>query len=110
MKKGKIILSKKNFPADARIDESKPGYKAGNELLDDLVNLIRNFQDKAKSVFPYIEREVNEIIISKSKDTFRIERTLDYLLDSYYLGLGYEEFKKLNTYYESVHKRNSKQY
>lgn len=38
-----------NSPADARIDESKPGYKAGNEFIDAFYDHMRSLEQERKN-------------------------------------------------------------
>ena len=65
---------------------------------------------KAEGFLPFINQEIEKIIKNKVKDQKVIEELLDILLNYQYLGVGEEEFKKLNEYYRQIDKEAANNY
>lgn len=78
--------------------------------LDALVEMVGSFQETMKRYLPEIRQNINWIIKHKSSDIKLIESHLDTLLSLRDIGLGEDEFYKLNDYYSTVHIENSKTY
>ncbi|MBI2582153.1 hypothetical protein HYV87_03450 [Candidatus Woesearchaeota archaeon] len=72
-----------------------------------LRKLIVKAQSAGKQSLTYIKEDIEEIISQNLTSEHRIESLLDRLLDCLYLGLGEEEFKRLNSYYATINKENS---
>ena len=81
---------------------------------DELVAIIRNsinsLQKQVKAALPLISDEINCIVNQKIDDPKKIESILDQLLDFSMLGLGLEQFEKLNQYYSSINSQAAKFY
>ncbi|MEK6940047.1 MAG: hypothetical protein AABX31_04935 [Nanoarchaeota archaeon] len=52
----------------------------------------------------YLREDIGNIIQNNITSEKKIEGLLDQLLDCLYLGIGEEEFKKLNRYYTTINK------
>lgn len=63
-----------------------------------------------ESYIPELEQEIDEMIEKREKAPKRIENMLDLLLDYLHMGIGEEQFIKLNTYYGSFCPTHSAQY
>jgi len=72
--------------------------------------LVKKVYELNKKDMPYVRKDIDLILRNNVKDIRHIEKTLDRLLDKLYLGLGEQEFKKLNNYYKTIHKQNSLEY
>ena len=59
---------------------------------------------------PRIRQDIEDIVKNHIDSKKQIEELLDTLLSYLSLGYGEEEFKRLNRYYATVNKRNSKAY
>ena len=75
-----------------------------------LTDRIALVQKQIKAVLPLVSREIEEIINERIDDSNRIEHLLDKLLDFSMLGVGQEDFHKLNGYYSSIDKTASQFY
>lgn len=79
--------------------------------IDDLVQrlkpLIQGVMVNAKKQLPIIRKEIDRIIDKKIDSIPIIERNLDLLLGYINLGIGMEEFKRLNDYYSTIHNKNA---
>ncbi|MDO5663994.1 MAG: hypothetical protein Q4G63_01900 [Bacteroidia bacterium] len=76
----------------------------------DIVDAIRDFQERLKSHLPAMEAEIEQIITSQSKDANTIENYLDTLLSLTAHGVGDELFGKLLDYYKTVNSIGAKFY
>ena len=77
----------------------------------DLINSIENLRKKInKEAIPYCNERIEFIINNKIESPDEIEKILDSLLDYIGVGCGIDEFKKLNSYYTTIHKKNSECY
>src|SRR3989344_5351479 len=72
------------------------------ELVASIGSSINSLQKQVKAVLPLISDEINGIVNQKIDDPKKIESILDQLLDFSMLGLGLEQFEKLNQYYSSI--------
>lgn len=75
-----------------------------------LITRIKQTEERLRNYLPKLSTEIDEIIQIKSKDTTRIEKTLDALIDFAYFKVGQEEFERLNRYYSNIHRENSEKY
>ena len=73
-----------------------------NKGLDDIVNIIRSFNEKLQSYLPALEIEVNKIITTAEKDVNIIEGYLDTTLSLTAHGVGVDLFIKLLEYYKTI--------
>jgi|GEM_PF-1514817 len=71
------------------------------------MNRIRN---QMKENLPPINNEIDAIIEREDKSTDKIEQLLDTLLDYIQLGIGENEFRRLNDYYSTFNPGNAKIY
>jgi len=78
--------------------------------MDELVGVIKDFQENIKKSLPSINKEINYIIETNIQDAKLIEKTLDVLLDLSNFGFCDEEFLKLNSYYSTISKEASRDY
>ncbi|HLD40385.1 MAG TPA: hypothetical protein VJB13_04555 [Candidatus Nanoarchaeia archaeon] len=76
----------------------------------EFIQLIEQLQKKAQKNMPALKVLVGTILEKKVTDKIEIEHTLDTLLDYTMLGLGKEEFERLNDYYGSVNKDHANFY
>lgn len=79
-------------------------------MLDEIVARLKSLKKLMEKELPYLQHEVNDILKSKSQAVDRIEKTLDVLLNYSQMGLGEEEFKRLNSHYASFNPENAKFY
>lgn len=79
-------------------------------MIDDLIKQIQELQDSMKSSIPILEKEIDSIIQNKEKSSNEIEKILDILLDYLHIGLGKEQFVKLNSYYNTFCPEYSAEY
>ena len=79
-------------------------------MIDDVVDEIRNLRTNLFKTIPLLEQEINNIIHSKITSQQHIERLLDALLDYGYMGVGKEQFMKLNSYYATFNQEYSDKY
>ena len=78
--------------------------------MDDLIKAITQLKQKMGAHIPVIRRDIDHIITAKMTDELTIERTLDTLLDYGQLGLGQEEFRRLNGYYATIRPEYAERY
>ena len=78
--------------------------------MKDLIAIIQKIEKAMAVQLPTLQREVDAIITDKITDISIIERTLDLLLDYGQLGIGEEEFRRLNGYYATVHPEYAQEY
>ena len=78
--------------------------------IDELIKSIERVRQIVKDEMPVIRRDVDFIIRNRVDSEDLIEKVLDIILDSLYIGYGEEEFKKLNDYYSTINRRNSEMY
>ncbi len=71
-----------------------------------LKKIIKNSIEKANSLIPEVEKEIDEIIKNKVSDKNKIELTLDYLMHP----LLENQFNKLLEYYKTVDALKAKEY
>ena len=70
---------------------------------DNIINLITAFNSSIAAHLPALEKEVDAIIGSHSKDEKIIERMIDCLFDlAVYMGIGEKLFLRLLDYYKTV--------
>ena len=75
-----------------------------------LVKLISRAKSAAEKNLEYIREDLEEIIENHNTSERRIEPVLDRLLDIMMLGVGEEEFTRLNNYYKFINPRNARFY
>lgn len=106
-------------PCDAVSPQAKPGAKAGNPCVDKineelreegLINKLKALQGILRAEMPYIRQGIEKIITNHINSKKQIENLLDALLDMLPLGYGKREFKRLNDYYFTISKINSRAY
>ncbi len=73
----------------------------------DLIQRIEKCKEDAQNSLPPLRLLIENIIVQRSQNIIEIEHTLDTLMDYALLGLGESEFRRLNSYYESVNKNNA---
>jgi hypothetical protein len=119
-------IKKKKKIKDAVIPEAKPGYKAGNSIIDDnnekfqeqdssdlvlkIKELIDTFTPFLEQGSKYLKNKANHIIQNKIQNTNYIERTLDEILDYAMWGYLDDTYKKLNNYLATLDKEAAKNY
>jgi len=74
------------------------------EAINGIVNILKEARKEIRANVPLIRNEVEEIITSKSRNSARIEQTLDTLLSCMQMNIGEREFIMLNEYYAGVDK------
>ena len=79
-------------------------------MLDEIVVRLKSLKKLMEKELPYLQHEVKDILKSKSRAVDRIEKTLDVLLNYGQLGVGEDEFKRLNSHYASFNPENAKFY
>jgi len=72
--------------------------------------MIKSVKNKMEEALPFIDIEIQYIIRNKNQSSQTIEKILNTLLDYGQLGIGVEEFKKLNNYYASFNPTDAKYY
>jgi hypothetical protein len=102
MKKGNYKFTPYGMPADAVMPEARPGAKAGNELIDKMIEFGKMAQANAERMTSILHPYVNLLIAQKSSESREIERTLDSLLEAMMFGKGDKDFMRLVTYFHSV--------
>jgi hypothetical protein len=102
MKKGQYKFTPNGSKVDAIMSEAKPGIKAGNEFLENIVSLGRQAQRLSEQSAKIIHTDVENIIKTKSTDVTYIEKTLDSLLDCILWGFGEKDFKRLLNYLKPI--------
>ncbi len=70
--------------------------------INDLVQIIRSFNESLKKHLPALEKEVNTLIESKCKDNNTIEHVLDTLLSLTMHNIADNLFIRLLEYYKTV--------
>ncbi|MBS3091190.1 hypothetical protein J4217_01950 [Candidatus Pacearchaeota archaeon] len=106
LKRGGYFFNPDNSPADAIHDSMKPGARAGNEFVDNVMDTIKKRIEKLRPEIRknvgYLRIYIDLIIRTKSKSEKNIENTLDGLLEYMNFGEGEKEFKRLLNYYRKV--------
>jgi len=75
-----------------------------------LVKQVQKLEKQMKDNLPEIRESIDNIIKGKITSIQIIEKTLDVLLNYVQIGIGVEEFNRLNRYYFTINSENSKQY
>lgn len=76
----------------------------------EIIKAIENLKKKIEEIMPSVNQSIDTIIGNDITSCLVIERLLDQLLDYTSLGLGEEEFRKLNKYYATINKENASFY
>jgi hypothetical protein len=70
---------------------------------DNTINLIAAFNNSIAAHLPALEKEVDALIGSQSKDEKAIEHMIDCLFDlTVYVGIGEKLFLRLLDYYKTI--------
>jgi hypothetical protein len=72
------------------------------KLVDDISKIIQSFNESMQGYLPALEKEVNILIETKSKDGNSIEHSLDTLLSLTNHGMADDLFVRLLEYYKTV--------
>ena len=72
------------------------------QLTDDIISVIKSFQDGLKQYLPALEQEALQLINTKSTDKNTIENILDTILSLTGFGVGDDLYIKLLEYYKTV--------
>lgn len=75
-----------------------------------LIDGIGLFIKQAEQKLPLIQPTINWIVDNKIHNPRSIEKTLDTLLGFVSIGLGGEEYHKLNDFYSTFSPKNAKEY
>ncbi|MCX6709586.1 MAG: hypothetical protein NTV63_01360 [Candidatus Woesearchaeota archaeon] len=78
--------------------------------LEGITKEIKSIREQAEYTLPVYRKDVDKIIDTQVKSASEIENILDCLLDLCLIGVGDEEFKRLNSYYMSVDSEKAKSY
>lgn len=78
--------------------------------MEDLIKIIERTRSTIAVQITDLGKEVDRIIAVKVTDTQTIERMLDTLLDCGQLGLGEQEFRRLNAYYATIKQEYAQRY
>jgi hypothetical protein len=84
--------------------------QSASVLADEIVSLIKVTQKRMGSHLPALHAEVDAIITNKERSVSRIENMLDTLLGCTEIGVGTDEFIRLNNYYRTFNRRNARVY
>jgi hypothetical protein len=77
---------------------------------ESIIRLIRSLRSTMQENLPQVRSAIDDIICSKDTSVIRIERMLDTLLDHMHVGIGEEEFLRLNAYYGTVNEEYAMEY
>jgi len=69
--------------------------------MNEIIESLNRIKTKAEGYMPLITSDIDMIIESGSKDIKRIENLLDILLNYGFMGVGKDEFDRLNNYYKT---------
>ena len=72
------------------------------QLTEDIISVIKSFQDGLKQHLPALEQEALQLIKTKSKNKNIIENMLDTILSLSDFGVGDDLYIKLLEYYKTV--------
>ena len=70
--------------------------------MDELLKRIGSVKRRIEKIIPNISEEIDSIVDRKIESQNRIESILDQLLDFSMMGVGSEQFERLNKYYSSI--------
>jgi hypothetical protein len=110
MKKGHYNFTPLGMPADAVMPEARPGVKAGNELIDKMIELGKIAQANSQRIVSLLHPYVDFLINQDSPDTREIERTLDSLLEAMMFANGNNDFMRLVTHYLGIDSEGANYY
>ena len=79
-------------------------------MIDDIIRMTQNLRKLMESNIPILETEIDSMIEKREESPKEIERLLDTLLDYLHMGIGEDQFLKLNSYYSSFCPENSAEY
>ncbi len=71
---------------------------------------IEGLKDKIEETMPSVKGSIDIVISNNITSSLIIERLLDQLLNYASLGIGEEEFRRLNQYYATINKENASFY
>jgi hypothetical protein len=75
-----------------------------------LVNEIRLFMKQAEQNFLLVKPAVDWIVEHQITSQTSIEKTLDTILGFVPIGIGIEEYHKLNDFYSTLYPKEAKEY
>lgn len=73
-----------------------------SDKMDDIKQIIEQFNKSIKQQLPLLESEVNTLITTKSTDSNAIEHCLDTLVSLTVHGIGDDLFIRLLEYYKII--------
>ncbi|MBS3113244.1 hypothetical protein J4418_04125 [Candidatus Woesearchaeota archaeon] len=68
-------------------------------MIEDIIKITEKIKKEMESNIPVLEEYINLMIKNKERSQNEIESMLDILLEYISMGMGEEQFKKLNHYY-----------
>ncbi|MEM0230850.1 MAG: hypothetical protein QXJ50_00275 [Candidatus Woesearchaeota archaeon] len=83
---------------------------SGIEKFESFDKKLEYVRRKAESVMPFVHSEIERIIMTNDRKIEDIEYLLETLLEYCALGVGREEFLRLNRYYAMLDKKNAEAY
>ncbi len=78
--------------------------------MEEIIASLGRLKRMAQRYFPIVKAELDEMIERKVESSDEIERVLDNLFSYLQLGIGDEEFKRLNSYYSGIDPKGAKFY
>ena len=75
-----------------------------------IVKMIRSARADMQRGLEIVRSQIDYLISNNKGTPDDIEHRLDFLLDCAYLGLGEEDFKRLNAYYATISPENAARY
>ena len=79
-------------------------------MIEDIIEMTRILRNKMEDSLTFLDGEVNRIIESCEQSHKIIEPLLDIFLDYAYMGLGEDQFKRLNLYYKTFNEEGFNDY
>jgi len=81
--------------------------KMGRNSFKEIRKLFAKARCAGLESLVYIREDIDDIINNNITSEKKIEGLLDRLLDCCCLGIGEDEFKRLNNYYAAINKENA---
>ncbi len=76
---------------------------ADKAFVEEIAQGLKQIKQMAENSLPARRETIDHFINSKEQDYNAIGLELDYLLDLVQIGVGDEEFKRLNNYLRTIH-------